>query len=114
MGLKIRSYMIDKGSDTFYTTEFRNMLDSYLYWFKVDSTTVVLSVDAHLQDKYVGDFEGLLLELKVPRSLHWLTMRMNDIDDPGVYTLDAASILVPSSSTVDRLLSIHQTTLSKK
>ena len=106
--------MIDKGSDTFYTAEFRNMLDSYLPWFKVDPTTVVLTVDAHLQDKYIGDFEGLLLELKVPRPLHWLTMRMNGVDDPAVYTLETSSILVPASSTVDRLLSIHQSTMSKK
>jgi hypothetical protein len=97
------------GDDTYYQDSFRNAIEDNLPGLIADSTTQTRTVspDVGLANKY--DFYGLLTDMAIPMQYQWVTMRMNGYRSPADYQGDLINILVPSSTRIDNIRRLQQT-----
>jgi hypothetical protein len=108
--MDVDKLMIQDGSKIYYDPDFRNVLEDHLTFLKTHSTTRNIVMDPQRVYKYESDLFGLLNDYNVPVSLHWLTMRMNDMTSPTDADLSITTLLLPDSSTVDQIRQSHMTT----
>lgn len=97
------------GRAEFYTEEFRTVLETHMVWLKQHSTTTNLSVDPHIAYMYENDFHGLMNHYNVPRDLHWLNMRVNNLFSPLEYSRDMTTIKLVDPENISQLYSRYCT-----
>ena len=103
--------LVQTGDDAYYTDSFRNAIEDNLEGLINDTTTLPRTVapDVGLANKY--DFFGLLTEMGIPMAYQWTTMRMNGYQAPSDYQGDVLTILVPSTTVVDNIRRLQQTSV---
>ena len=69
------------------------------------------AIDTH---KFEFDFYGLLKRYNVPRELHYITLRLNNLKNPTDYQSEDLFIVVPENGQVPRLRKLFKSTYSKK
>jgi hypothetical protein len=95
----------EKLETVFNNINFIYTLESFIPYIKSDRQN--FNVYSPTQDqnwKYEGDFYGLLNELRVPYKLHYITMRVNGLENSGDYKGDIPSIVVPLETIISRLV----------
>lgn len=100
---------INTGPSVYYKEDFRNVLESHLLYLKGLNTTVKLQLEPHIVNRFKFDFYGILMNYHIPKHLHWLVLRLNNLYDPCVFPEDISIILVPSESEVDIIRQIYLT-----
>ena len=89
---------------------FKQFIDDHVEYFLANNLCSPRTISGLQQGKYVGDFEGLLLDMGVPRSLFYLTLRVNRLSSSLDWKGEATAILVPSESEHRLLREIFDTT----
>jgi hypothetical protein len=105
----IDSLMAVPGADVNYDAGFRILIEDHMTYLRSHTTTSVLTVDGSMAYKYVGDLSGLLTHYQVPRHLHWVVMRMNNMTSNTDLTESTTSLILPDLSTVSKLSSTYRT-----
>lgn len=87
---------------SFYSESFRALLYSHLDKIKAEAKQVI-TIEPASAFKYRGNLKGLLAAHQVPGYLHWVTMRINELDNDYRDIESVKRILVPDSNTIDSL-----------
>lgn len=77
----------DAGEDMYYTSDFRNIIESHLNILKNIGVTKQ-NYGADLYYQYEGNFNGLLVELGIPPYLWWIYLRVNGMKNPNEFASD--------------------------
>lgn len=83
---------------------FRAVIEDLLSWLITHPTTITLPVNAHQVDVYDFDWTGLLNDMQVPVDYHHITLRMNGGMSLTDIPQDLRTLLVPSASTIQNLV----------
>lgn len=105
----IDSLMAPPGPDVNYDAGFRLLIEDHMTYLRNHSTTTQLTVDGSMAYKYVGDLSGLLAYYQVPRYMHWIVMRMNNMTSNADLMETTSTLLLPDQSTISKLSSTYRT-----
>lgn len=89
----INNLVTAKQDDKFTSNLFRQYVNDHLEIIKSKYVHSIV-ISPRQQEMYVGDFEGLLMELNVPYELIWASMRANDLFSYQDYTGIDDTVLV--------------------
>ena len=109
MAMSITNLMSSDGPSVYYTDSLRVTLESHMTYLREHPNTVMREVQPQLAHKYEYDFYGLLTAMGYPRHLHYVIMRMNDLDSPQAFRETTYAILVPDTTVVDAIVAKHRT-----
>lgn len=112
MGRAVPLYekMQSDGPSVYYMDpSFRAVLEAHIPYFRTDNRATLIPIDEHTAYRFEFDLWGLLLDLSIPRYLHWLIMRLNGMTSPTEYGPDRLELLIPDLDVVDRLRTKHTT-----
>lgn len=101
--MNIDDLMYDRGASAYYGDTLRQALDDQMTLLRTSADTRSIPVDPMIRYRFVGDFYGLLTVLKIPPELHYVVMRMNQINSRTEVPEDMTAILVPDQTAVDRI-----------
>lgn len=101
--MQIDNLLLDMGSSDYYDPSFRATLEAHMPFLRQSSQTTTLPVPEFATIVYNQDLFGYLVELKLPLSLHWVIMRMNNFYGPYDFDSRCTSLLIPSARQVDIL-----------
>lgn len=113
MASTIKGLVVSGGSDSYSTNGFRVVIEDHLKNLMVDPYTTTIPITDLEAQKYKGDFYGLLSELKIEHSMHWIILRLNGFSDPADYKGTVMNILFPDITTINGLLQRHETSRSQ-
>jgi hypothetical protein len=113
MTISLLNKAIADGGSIYYQQAWRNNVEFHLPYLLSDAGTSSFAVTPSDTIKYNFDFYGLLQAYGKPVNLHYIIMRMNNLKSPTDYDGSFSSIVVPSSTTVQRLLAVYQAIQSK-
>lgn len=105
--MRINNLAAISPGDVYYSTGFRNTLESYIPTILSRPDTVIVNLDPHDVYEYEFDFYGLLRVAGIPERLRWIVMRLNGIHSPTNFPTDISSVYVPSDSFIERIKQIH-------
>jgi len=97
------------GADVYYSEGFRNNIEYHLPLLKQNRNTIIAEIPQNVGLRFEYDFYGLLTEIKIPKYLQWITMRLNDMTDPTEFRVDRQRIRVPDRGEIDKLKSAYTT-----
>lgn len=95
------------GASIYYDEKFRAVLEDHMTYFRTHATTTLQQLEAHEVNKWRGDLFGFLNTLKIPAQFHWLIMRMNAMSAPTDLDVHVETLLLPSTSEIEKIRSIH-------
>ena len=80
------------------------ILEDHLTDLKNDTGNTLLPVTEHLNYKYEGDLYGLLNELSIIPKYHYITMRINGLENSTDYKGDLPYVIFPNTDTIDLIV----------
>lgn len=110
MVMPIEAYLLESGPNIFYDEAFRSVLEDHLNFLRTHSTTTAVVVTEGEAYKFEADLYGLLSEIKIPRHLHYATMRINDYTSPLTIRANLSQLLIPDETLLTQIAQTHQTT----
>lgn len=114
MASPINSLAIPKPDTVTNEDGFRLMLETHKPYFRQSGNYDVHVVDTHLAYKYRYDLYGYLAAQKVNPELHWVTMRLNEIENPTEFDNVGYDVLyIPKSTAYTKLKGLYATSLGK-
>lgn len=113
MTMTVLRYARDVGDSNYQTRAFRAVLEDHLDLIKSNAVTTAIVPTARQFGKFKGDFTGLLIELKVPEKLHWITTRVNGLHSPMDYLDETQTVSLLNPSYIEAILDRHLSTLSR-
>lgn len=113
MTMSVLTIARDQGKSNYHTKSFRRVIEDHLDVLRETAIVDTVVPTARQYGKFVGDFTGLLIELKVKEKLHWITMRINGLHCSSDYLDETMVIRLVSPSVIERLLDRHLSTLSR-
>lgn len=105
----IDSLMSDSGSNTYYDSGFRVVLEDHMTYLRTHPTTRILDVTPKQVECYEYDLIGLLNELQVPMNIHWVVARVNNLNSFNEVPADLTQLLAPDPKEIAKLLQTYQT-----
>lgn len=105
--MDIHALMTDSGEDVFYEDAFRNLLESYMPYFRRNKTIAQMSVSINQQLVFEGDFYGLLDELKISKKYHYIVMRLNNLTNSLNYKSSVPFIFLPDFQKIEQMASVY-------
>lgn len=72
------------GSGMFYEPEFRQIVETHLNILKL-TNSVTEEIKQELFWQYEGNFYGYLTEIGVQPELHWIYLRVNNMENPNQF-----------------------------
>jgi len=102
--LSVSTLQIPVGEPNFFSKGFRQLIEDHIFALRSDTTTQIVTLKAQDENKYIGDFYGLLLTYNITQDMFWITMRVNNLHSPTDYSGDLKYILKPSRSIIVGLL----------
>lgn len=109
MTMPIQDLLTNQTASVYYDQGFRDIVESVLNIIKVNSGNRTITVEPGIAYKYEYDFYGLLSHLKIPTSLHWLTLRVNGYRDPRDYLHDHVTLTIPTDTDLDYIRRMYKT-----
>jgi hypothetical protein len=106
--MKIHRLLSDGNDDSYYSHEFKVLIESHLNYLKANDARIV-DVSEHQNYKWEGDFYGLLDDFNISKDYHYPIMRMNGITNSAHYKGDLKMIVIPDYNVIERLKTILQT-----
>jgi hypothetical protein len=110
MASLLNSLRTDSGASVFYEEGFRVVLESHLTYLRNLNTTIPIQITSDDAYRYEGDLYGLLFMKRIPRELHWVIMRINDMTSPMEAGVDLNFLLIPETGEIDKIRQSYQTT----
>ena len=102
-GTALHETMEDSAANVYYSEGFRNVIEYHLPKLKSSVNTASAAVPQNLGLRHEHDFYGLLVELKIPTHLQWITLRLNDMTDPSEFRVDRQRILIPDRGDLNAI-----------
>lgn len=97
-------YLNDRGSDVYYSKEFRKVIEDHLTYLKQHKSTEIIMPDIRDIGRYTGNLNGYLVELKKPVFLHWIIMRCSGYKSYLDFNINTdVTIRTPHISVIDKL-----------
>jgi len=109
MQASLRSAKRDDGTDIYYDPDFLRMIESHLGLLRRDPSTRSMAIPERHGWKNEGDLAGLLTVMDVPRFMHHIVMRVNNMRSNEDFLGTETSLLVPSSQVIEKLRSRYIT-----
>ena len=78
--------------------KYKQFADEHVDYFLSRSLFTTKELTGLQQNKYIGDFYGLLMDIGVPVSLHYLTLRCNRLLSPMDWTGENSVVIIPQDS----------------
>lgn len=113
MPMPIQELMTNEVAQVFCDPAFRDTVESVLNIIKANNNNRVLEVKPALAYKFEYDFYGLLVEMKVPTNLHWLTLRVNGYRDPRDYLASHEHLVIPTEDDLNYVRRMYKTRKQK-
>lgn len=101
------------GPAIYYDASFRAVLEDHMTYLRNHEQTTLQQLEPHLVNKWRGDLFGFLSTLNIPAHYHWLIMRLNSMSAPTDFDLNVETLMLPSTSEVEKIKAIHVTRISK-
>lgn len=92
---------------------YRLLMETHRGYFRQEGNFDVHAVDQHEAYKYQYDLYGYLISKSVHPELHWITMRVNDIESPTRFDRTIQFLLIPKIEAYTRLKGLYATSLGK-
>jgi hypothetical protein len=92
---------------------FRLTLETHRAYFRAGGNYDYHAVDQHLAYVYQYDLYGYLTAKSINPELHWLTMRLSDIESPTVFDNTVDYLLIPNSEAYKKIKGLYSTSLGK-
>lgn len=99
--------MNTEGLLVFYREDMRIMFENHIPYLLAGNRSSMITIEPADAHKFEYDLAGLLLNYSLPAHLHWLVMRINDMNSPMEYTADKLTLLIPDPAVVDRLVEVQ-------
>lgn len=93
--------------------DFRLMLETHRPYFRQDGNFDVHTVDQHDAFKYRYDLYGYLASKSIHPELHFLTMRVNEMENPTQFDNTLEFMYIPKISIYSKLKGMYATSLGK-
>lgn len=68
----------------------------------------LIDVTGQQNDKYLGDFWGLLDDLSIPKKFHWAVAMLNGVRDSSAYTGNLDAIVMPTLNEIEAIVAIER------
>lgn len=91
--------------EIFYDPDFMLVLERNLPMLKDNAISRPVQIEKAL--RYVGNFDGLCIDMDIDHDHIWLIMRMNGMRNTYDFTGKVDSILVPDVSTLQMVVERH-------
>lgn len=92
------------GDAQWYTDAFRNVLEDHLTYLRNSPETTVQIVEPIYLIKYRFDLFSLFRFYGLRDYMHWVTMRVNDLNSPTDDISQLLTYLVPSETILSQIL----------
>jgi len=109
MQSSLRRTKRDDGLDIYYDPDFIRMIESHLGLLRRDASTTLMPVPERHGWKNEGDLAGLLTAMDVPRFMHHIVMRVNNMRSNEDFLGTETVLRVPSSQVIEKLRSRYIT-----
>lgn len=87
---------------------FIKVLESHISWFKEQPGASMVSINKVKAIQYAGDFNGLLLSLKLDPKLWYATMRCSGLTSPSEADKDLAFVVIPDLQDIVSLMNRYK------
>lgn len=104
MAITLNDLVKDNYDPELYSEGFTSLLEHYMQYMRDSDVVSVVNLDSHLVYKFEGDFYSLLSAMDIPKSMHWITLRLNRLTNPCHYSPDITFILVPDITFINSVL----------
>lgn len=94
--------------DTYYSPAFMKVIEDHLTYLRNGNVTVIQLTNTQCV-KYIGDFFGLLIDLKIDKNYHYAVMRVNNYLSAADYKGDISQVIVPDLPEIDLLKNVFET-----
>ena len=99
----------NKADNSYFTDSYIQVLEDHLSTIRNNPENRIADVDNKLNYKYEGDLYGLLTVLNVEKKYHYITGRLNNVENSTDYKGDMTSLLIPSPDLLESLKQANQT-----
>lgn len=110
MPMPIEAYLLETGPSIYYNEDFLSVLEDHLTFLRNHHSTRTVVVTEGEAYKFEADLYGLLSFIKVPRHLHYITMRVNSYSSPLTIRANISQLLIPDETLLAQIAQTHQTT----
>lgn len=93
--------------------DFRLMLETHRFYLRQSGNFDPHIVDTHEAYKYRYDLYGYLTAQAVNPELHWITMRLSDMESPMELDENVSYLIIPKNEVYAKLKSLYVTSLGK-
>lgn len=93
--------------------KFRLMLETHRGHFRQEGNYELHAVDKHGAFKFQYDLYGYLTDKGIHPELHWLVMRVNDIESPLRFDNTVDYLFIPKADVYSKLKGLYSTSLGK-
>lgn len=106
--MSLSDEMVPEGPEITYSDGFKQMIEDHLTYLKMDKQTQTMFVNNDIAYKSNGDLVSVLQEYDIPAYQHWIIMRMNGYTSPMEYLESHITLIIPSTVTLDKLISVYR------
>lgn len=110
--MKVSSLQLNTGNDIIYSKAFKQIIEDHISYLKTHFTTNLIPLNKQIEEKYFGDFYGLLIENNIPCYMHWIILRLNNLKNSNEYNSNLNFLLTIPENTARLLLLKHINTIS--
>lgn len=111
--MAINNYMSPEGDQTDYDQAYRRMLETMMGFLRTHVSTTTRPLDPYITVKYKGDLYGFLTAAGIEKGLHWLIMRMNDMNAPTDFDNRIKILLIPYDKFIQEIKLAYLTVTTK-
>jgi len=102
--MSLGNKMINIGDSTWYSPDFRTVLEDHMTYLRNHPDTQVQVVDASALIKYRFDMFSLFFFYRAEAYTHWVIMRMNEYNSPTEDFSNMGSYIYPSTKILGQIL----------
>lgn len=89
-----------------HTKRGRDVLISHIQYLRNSKETITINIDAYDARRYNYSLFAYLRSISVDVKIHWIVMLLNNFDSPEDFTFKTKTILVPSITEVENILTV--------
>lgn len=95
------------GDDTYYSEEFRVILDNHLTSLRNHPDTTISAVQEHEMIKNKCDIYSLFLDRGIPKQYHWVMVRLLGLPSAFLNRFELSYIIVPPFEELEKIKSCY-------
>lgn len=105
----VARFLVQQSPDIYYNEGFRQTIEDHLTWLKPRCNT--MKVEPWKAVAFHRDLSSYLLDAGYPLGLHWIIMRLNDIQYNWDFSDERQFLMIPKEDDIQHLQSCYQGTL---